>query len=115
MGEEERRDHAEVMEYLRQLEQQHGALSREVGSAKAHLEHEIEYLKDEIDKFCQWINADSEKSAWFYEVKPELRDIVESTRWVKLTNKILAWTIGTVTGAIMAWSAAEVFIKEHLP
>lgn len=110
-----RQDPADVMAYLRQLEGQHSALSRELGDAKTHMEHHIDELKNQVQELCAWTQIDSIKSAWLYESETELKQIVEGTRWVKTTNKLVAWVVGAVAGTIMALSAVEVFIKEHLP
>lgn len=110
-----RQDHADVMAYLRQLEGQHNALSREVGDAKTHIDHHIDELKNEVQELCTWTQIDSIKSAWLYESENELRQIVEGARWVKMTQKLVAWVVGAAAGTIMALSAVEVFIKEHLP
>ena len=115
MGEMERQEHADVMEFLHRLAGQHGELSREVSASRAQLEHEIEDLKDEVEQFCQWMQADTKRSAWFYQAEKEIRQIVDSTRWVKTTRKFIAWAMGTILGTIMAISTIEVFIREHLP
>lgn len=109
-----RRDHADVMAYLHQLEGQHSALSRELGDVKTHTEHHIEELKDQVQELCTWTQIDAIKSAWIYESEQELRQIVEGARWVKLTQKLIAWVAGSVAGTIMALSAVEVFLREHL-
>lgn len=115
MGEMERQEHADVMEYLHRLAGQHGELSRELGDTKARLEHEIEDLKDEVEQFCQWMQADTKRSAWFYHAQPEIKQLVDSALWVKTTRKIVAWIMGAVLGTILAISTIEVFIREHLP
>lgn len=115
MGEMERQEHADVMEFLHRLSSQHGELSRELAASKAHLEHEIEDLKDEVEQFCQWMQADTKRSAWFYQSQPQLQQIVDSALWVKTTRKIIAWIMGAVLGTILAISTIEVFIREHMP
>ncbi len=109
-----RQYHTDVMNYLRQLEGQHSALSRELGDAKTHTEHHIEDLRNQVQELCTWTQVDAVKSAWIYESEQELRQIVEGARWVKLTQRLIAWVAGTVAGTIMALSAAEVFLREHL-
>ena len=52
MGEAERQEHADVMEYLHRLANQHGDLSREMAAHKSLIEHEIAELKREVEGFC---------------------------------------------------------------
>ena len=116
MGETEdrRHDHADAMAHLRQLELQLASLSRELGDTRVHNAHEIADIKEEIENFCAWMRNDSMKSAWFYQAEEDLRQLVESTRWVKTTKRIVAWIGGGVVGIIMAWNAVEIWVREHL-
>lgn len=109
-----RQYHTDVMNYLHSLEKQHIALSRELGDAKTHTEHHIQELTDQVQELCTWTQIDAIKSAWLYESEQELKQIVEGARWVKLTQKLIAWVAGTVAGSIMALSTVEVFLREHL-
>ena len=115
MGEMERQEHADVMEFLHRLAGQHGELAREVAASRVHLEHEIEDLKDEVEQFCKWMQADSKRSAWFYQAQPQIKQIVDSALWVKATQKLIAWIVGVLLGTIMAISTIEVFIRDHMP
>lgn len=116
MGETEERqhDHSIAMAHLRHLELQLAALSRELGDNRIHTEHEISDLKEELANFCSWMQEDSKKSAWFYTAEADLRQLVESTRWVRMTQRIIVWVVGAAVGTIMAWNAAAVWIKENL-
>lgn len=102
------------MAHLRQLELQLASLSRELGDTRVHSEHEISDIKEEIGRFCQWMQNDAQKSAWFYQAEDDLRQLVESTRWVRTTKRIIAWVAGALIGIIMAWNAGAVWIKENL-
>ena len=55
-----------------------------------------------------------DRASWFYEAEPDIRQIVESTRWLKTARKILAWMLGSFLGAIMAYSTIEIFIRDHV-
>lgn len=117
MGDSEiidRKEHADVIAHLVELENQHRALSRELGDTKTHAEHHIDALRNQVQELCTWTQIDAVKSAWLYESEEELRQIVEGARWVKVTQRLIAWVAGTVAGTIMALSAAEVFLREHL-
>lgn len=116
MGETEERqhDHAVVMANLRQMETQLANLSREVGETRVQYEHEFRDLKEELGRFCTWMQDDSKKSAWFYAAESDLRQVVESNRWIKTTQRIVIWVTGTAAGIIMALNAAGVWIKENL-
>lgn len=109
-----RQYHTDVMNYLHNLEKQHIALSRELGDAKTHTEHHIQELTDQVQELCVWTQIDAVKSAWIYETEQELRQIVEGARWVKMTQKFIAWAVGAITGTIMALSAVEVLLREYL-
>jgi hypothetical protein len=116
MGETEERqhDHAVVMANLRQVEVQLANLSRELGETRVHHEHEFRDLKEELARFYEWMQEDSKKSAWFYAAESDLRQVVESNRWIKTTQRIVIWAAGAIAGTIMAWNAAAVWIKENL-
>ena len=116
MGEIEKRgqDHADALARFRQLELQLASLSRELRDDRAHNEHEITDIKEEIENFCQWMQDDSQKSAWFYQAEEDLKQLVESTRWVRTTKRLLAWIGGVVVGSIMAWNSITIWIRENL-
>ena len=116
MGETEERqhDHLVAMQQLRQLELQLASLSRELGDSRVHNAHEIKDLKEEVANFCAWMQEDGRKSAWFYSAEADLRQLVESTRWVRTTKRIVVWTVGAAVGTIMAWNAVGVWIRENL-
>lgn len=114
MGEAERQEHADVMDFLHRLARDHGELSREMAAHKSLIEHDIEELKHEVEGFCTWRQAHVDRASWFYEAEPDIRQIVESTRWLKKARKILAWVLGSFLGAIMAYSTIEMFIRDHI-
>ncbi len=116
MGETEdrRQDHADAMAHLRQLELQLARLSRELGDTRVHNAHEIADIKEEIGKFCEWMQNDSAKSAWYYSAEADLRQLVETNRWLSTTKRVLAWIGGGLVGTILVWNAVEIWIREHL-
>jgi hypothetical protein len=116
MGETEdrRQDHADAMAHLRQLELQLASLSRELGDTRVHTEHEITDIKEEIDNFCAWMRNDSMKSAWFYQAEEDLRQLVETNRWLSTTKRLLAWIGGTLVGITLVWNAVEIWVRDHL-
>jgi hypothetical protein len=77
-----------------------------LGDTRVHNEHEIKDLKEEIANFCAWMQNDAQKSAWFYSAESDLRQLVESTRWIRTTKRVIAWIVGAAIGTIMAWNAA---------
>ena len=113
-AEDRRQDHLDAMAHLRQLELQLAALSRELGDTRIHNAHEIADIKEEIDKFCSWMLNDSVKSAWYYSAEADLRQLVETNRWLSTTKRILVWIGGGLVGIIMAWNAVEIWVREHL-
>lgn len=115
MGEEEhRQNHVEAMARVRQLELQLAMLSRELGDTRIHSEHEIKDIKEELAQFCQWMQDDSVKSAWFYQAEADLKQLVESNQWLKTTKRLVVWLVGVVVGTTMAWNAVAIWIRENL-
>ena len=107
-------DHREHQQQLRMLEAQLAALAREIGDARIHHAHEIGDLKEAVEKFCVWMRDDSQKSSWFYQAESDLRQIVETNRWLTTTKRVLAWIGGGAVGIIMVWNAVEIWIRDHL-
>lgn len=114
VADERRQDHLDAMAHLRQLELQLAALSRELGDTRVHNEHEIADIKEEIARFCEWMQNDSAKSAWYYSAEADLRHLVEANRWLSTTKRVLAWIGGSVVGIILAWNAVEIWVREHM-
>ena len=114
MDEAGRQEHADVMDFLHRLARENGELSREMAAHKSLIEHEIAELKREVEGFCTWRQDHVDRASWFYEAEPDIRQIVESTRWLKTSRKILAWILGSFLGAIMAYSTIEIFIRDHV-
>ena len=113
MGEEElrRQLHDDQMAKIRSLEMQMISLAREMSDVRTHTQHEIDDLKEEVDRFCTWMQNDSTRSAWFYGNERELREVVESNQWIKNTKRLIVWASGLVAGVIMAWNAIEGWMK----
>ena len=113
MGEEElrRQLHDDQMAKIRSLEMQLISLAREMSDVRTHTQHEIDDLKDEVDRFCIWMQTDSARSAWFYGAENELREVVEGSQWLKNTKKLIVWASGLLAGVIMAWNAVEGWMK----
>ena len=113
MGEEElrRQLHDDQMAEIRGLEMQMISLAREMSDVRTHTQHEIDDLKEEVDRFCTWMQTDSARSAWFYGAENELREVVEGSQWLKNTKKLIVWASGLLAGVIMAWNAVEGWMK----
>ena len=60
-------------------------------------------LLSEIAKLKAWIEQDSKQSAWFYDSKNDLRELIESKRWIMITRHVIAWTAGAVLSGILFW------------
>lgn len=99
------------MAQIRHLESQLVALAREMSDVRTHTQHEIDDLKEDVDRFCAWMQTDSARSAWFYNAEPELREVVEGSQWLKNTKRLIVWASGLVAGVIMAWNAVEGWMK----
>ena len=113
MGEEElrRQLHEDQMAQIRHLETQLVSLAREMSDVRTHTQHEIDDLKQEVDRFCTWMQNDSARSAWFYGAENELREVVEGSQWLKNTKRLIVWASGLLAGVIMAWNAVEGWMK----
>ena len=113
MGEEElrRQLHDDQMAKIRSLEMQMISLAREMSDVRTHTQHEIDDLKEDVDRFCTWMKTYSARSAWFYNAEPELREVVEGSQWLKNTKRLIVWASGLVAGVIMAWNAVEGWIR----
>ena len=103
--------HEDQMAQIRHLETQLVSLAREMSDVRTHTQHEIDDLKEEVDRFCTWMQTDSARSAWFYGAENELREVVEGSLWVKNTKRLIVWASGLLAGVIMAWNAVEAWIK----
>jgi len=103
--------HEDQMAQIRHLESQLVALAREMSDVRTHTQHELDDLKQEVERFCIWMQNDSARSAWFYSAEPELREVVEGSQWLKNTKQLIVWASGLVAGVIMAWNAVEGWIR----
>jgi len=113
MGEEElrRQLHDDQMAKIRSLEMQLISLAREMSDVRTHTQHELDDLKEEVERFCAWMQNDSARSAWFYGAELELREVVESNQWIKNTKRLIVWASGLVAGVIMAWNAVVGWLR----
>ena len=103
--------HEDQMAQIRHLESQLVALAREMSDVRTHTQHELDDLKEEVERFCAWMQNDSARSAWFYGNEHELREVVEGNQWIKNTKRLIVWASGLVAGVIMAWNAVEGWIR----
>lgn len=103
--------HNDQMAQIRHLETQLVSLAREMSDVRTHTQHELDDLKEEIDRFCAWMERDSARSSWFYSAESELREVVEGSQWLKNTKRLIVWASGLVAGVIMAWNAVEGWIR----
>lgn len=92
-----------------------GILER-IHAVELHVMELQEHRKDldhELTRLINWVRQDSERSRWFYQAEHDLRDMVESKRWVYMSKKIVAWLAGTLVGAVLTWQHIEEWIKVH--
>lgn len=80
----------------------------------AHLTHTMGELREDANHFDGWMRRDSEKSQWYYDNREELRQLVESSKWIKTFRRAIAWLIGAVAGAIMVMQQIEIWVREHI-
>lgn len=80
----------------------------------AQLTHTMGELREDANHFGDWMRRDAEKSQWYYDNREELRQLVESAKWVKTFRRAIAWLIGAVAGAIMVAQQIEIWVREHI-
>lgn len=80
----------------------------------AHAAHQLDELREDANHFGDWMRRDAEKSQWYYDNREELRQLVESAKWVKTFRRVIAWLIGAVAGAIMVAQQIEIWVREHM-
>ena len=80
----------------------------------AHATHQIDELREDANHFGDWMRQDTENSRWYYNNRDELRQLVESAKWVKTFRRAVAWLIGAVAGAIMVAQQIEIWVREHI-
>jgi hypothetical protein len=93
-----------------------GALVRyhELSIQLAALRQEMADLHEHCHFVKEWMRTDEERSRWFYAVESDLREIVESTRYLKRSRRIIGWLIGATMGALMFWETVVVWVREHV-
>jgi hypothetical protein len=93
-----------------------GALVRyhELAIQLAALRQEVTDLHEHCHAARDWIRVDAERSRWFYSVEHELKELVESTQYLKRSRRIVAWFVGATMGALMFWESVVVWLREHV-
>jgi len=93
-----------------------GALIRyhEMAIQIAALRQELSDLHEHCRAAREWMRLDEDRSRWFYAVEHDLRELVESTRYLKRSRRIVGWLIGAMMGAIMFWETVVVWVREHV-
>ena len=79
----------------------------------AQLQDRYKDANQELDRLIAWVRADSERSRWFYQVEHDLRDMVESKRWVFMSKRAVGWIVGTLVGALLTWHQIEEWLNAH--
>jgi hypothetical protein len=79
----------------------------------AKLGTELAAVRRELAKLTAWAEEDEANSSWFYAAKEDIRDLVDSKRWIGTSRRFVLMISGTIAGIVMAWNAVEIFIKEH--
>jgi hypothetical protein len=80
--------------------------------SKIHaLDHQVRVLQMrqdelliEIARLKAWVDDDGKKSSWFYESKTDLKELIESKRWIQVTRHVIAWTAGAIIAAVVFWN-----------
>ena len=80
----------------------------------AHATHQIGELREDANHFGDWMRQDVQRSQWYYDNREELRQLVESAKWVKTFWRAVAWLIGAVAGAVMVAQQVEIWVREHI-
>lgn len=93
-----------------------GALVRfhELAIQIAALRQEMADLHEHCHLAREWIRTDEERSRWFYSVEHDLRELVESARYLKRSRRIIAWCVGATMGTLMFYETIVVWVREHV-
>jgi len=80
----------------------------------AQLESEVQGLRAEVSRLVVWVREHSRRGAWLYAAEAELKAMVESSHWLSLTKRLLAWLGGAAAGFLVFWETAERWLRGHL-
>jgi hypothetical protein len=80
----------------------------------ARMDQQVKDLELHCHDMNAWRESDMARSAWYYAVESELRELVEATRWAKTSRRVVGWSIGAATGALLFWQQIAIWLKEHL-
>jgi hypothetical protein len=80
----------------------------------ARMDQQMKDLEAHCHDIHAWRETDSAKSAWYYAVETELRELVEATRWAKTSRRVVGWSIGAAAGALLFWQQIGIWIREHM-
>lgn len=54
----------------------------------------------------------SEKSQWFYEAETDIRQLVDGSRWLTVTRKVIAWLGGAILAVLLFYHQVIDFIEK---
>lgn len=64
---------------------------------------DVDAAHKKIRELEAWVKEDERASAWFYENRGTIKEVVASASWVKSTRAILLWIAGLIGGAALIW------------
>jgi hypothetical protein len=80
----------------------------------ALMDQQVQDLEMHCHEMNSWREKDAARSAWYYAVESELRELVEATRWAKTSRRVVGWSIGAAAGALLFWQQVAIWLREHL-
>lgn len=80
----------------------------------SEIERCMDGIRERVQVSEEWMRRDDERSRWFYEYQKDIKDLVESRRWVDYTRRVIAWAVGAIIGGLMLMGQAWPLIKDHL-
>jgi hypothetical protein len=80
----------------------------------ARMDQQVKDLELHFHDMSTWRESDMARSAWYYAVESELRELVEATRWAKTSRRVVGWSIGAAAGALLFWQQIAIWLKEHM-
>jgi hypothetical protein len=80
----------------------------------ARMDQQVQDLELHCKDIHSWRENDAARSAWYYAVESELRELVEATRWAKTSRRVVGWSIGAAAGALLFWQQIAIWLKEHM-
>jgi hypothetical protein len=96
------------------LERKHTSDVHAIEMRIRDIQRDLEELTHRVQELDAWRKVDQERSHWFYESEPIIRDVVDNARSLR---RIKTWVIGLASllgGVMLLWQTVVwPFVKDH--